>query len=267
MLDNLFKEIHGNNNENLIPVSRFNGRYELTLGLKSYKKEVKILKEKVPHLIDHIYFIPNSFMQTFYFYKGNVWIDVYQLDWKSWEMFDQQERIETLIKFMDEKEKEKDYETIFSYMEKKILITKYIELFDSIPAEQKYNCFRDLWSRSEYGFYQFEPSFLEEVFSYKEFSEERNESMLKLKEQIENHETITVYRGVTSSSTHFERAISWTLDEDVAEFFAMRFNSKGKIMKAEIHIEDINDYLYNRNEKEILLNPKKLMNTEVHYYI
>ena len=164
MLDNLFKEIHGNNNENLIPVSRFNGRYELTLGLKSYKKEIKILKEKVPHLIDHIYFIPNSFMQTFYFYKGNVWMDVYQLDWKSWEMFDQQERIETLIKFMDEKEKEKDYETIFSYMEKKILITKYIELFDSIPAKQKYNCFRDLWSRSEYGFDQFDTIFFRKSF-------------------------------------------------------------------------------------------------------
>ena len=267
MLDNLFKEIHGNNNENLIPVSRFNGRYELTLGLKSYKKEIKILKEKVPHLIDHIYFIPNSFMQTFYFYKGNVWMDVYQLDWKSWEMFDQQERIETLIEFMDEKEKEKDYETIFSYMDKKILITKYIELFDSIPAKQKYICFRDLWSRSEYGFDQFTPSFLEKVFKYKEFSEERNASMNRLKEEIGEHETITVYRGVTSSSTHYEKAISWTLNEDVAEFFAMRFNSKGKIMKAEIHIDDIHDYLSNRNEEEILLNPKKLINTEVHYYI
>ncbi|HMG16459.1 MAG TPA: hypothetical protein VK590_13470, partial [Saprospiraceae bacterium] len=81
MMDNLFKELHGNNNERLIPVNTFNGRYELTLGLKSYKKELKILKEKVPHLIDHIYFIPNSFMQTFYFYKGNVWVDIYQLDW------------------------------------------------------------------------------------------------------------------------------------------------------------------------------------------
>ena len=38
-------------------------------------------------------------------------------------------------------------------------------------------------------------------------------------------------------------------------------------MKAEIHMDDIYDYLFNRNEKEILLNPKKLMNTEVHYYI
>ena len=91
--------------------------------------------------------------------------------------------------------------------------------------------------------------------------------MNRLKEEIGEHETITVYRGVTSSSTHYEKAISWTLNEDVAEFFAMRFNSKGKIMKAEIHIDDIHDYLSNRNEEEILLNPKKLINTEVHYYI
>jgi hypothetical protein len=41
----------------------------------------------------------------------------------------------------------------------------------------------------------------------------------------------------------------------------------GKIMKAEIHIDDIYDYLYGRNEKEVLLNPKKIKNAEVFYYI
>jgi hypothetical protein len=267
MMEKLFKEIHGDDNPTMIPVSKFNGRFELTLGLKSYEKEVKILKEKVPHLINHIYFIPHTVMQSFNFYKDNVWIDIFRLDWNFWETIDQQKHIEMQLEYMEQCKKENDYENLFSYMEKKILISKYIELFDYIPVEQKYNCFRDLWARSEYGFDQFKPSFLKKVFSCKEYSEERNESMIKLKEEIEDHEFLKVYRGVTPHSTPYDKAISWTLDVDTAEWFASRFDSKGKVMKAEIHINDINDYLYNRNEKEILLNPKKLINTEVFYYI
>ena len=267
MINKIFKEIHGDENPTLIPVTKFNGRFELTLGLKSYEKEVEKLKEKVPHLIDHIYFIPNRFMKTFYFYKGNTWIDIYRLEWEVWDSLNLQKTIEHQLKFMEKCEKENDYENIFSYMDKKILITKYIELFNSIPVEQRYNCFRDLWARSEFGFEKFEDSFLEKVFSYKEYSEGRKESMNELKKEIKDHEIITVYRGVTSQSTPYEKATSWTLDEDVAEFFATRFQSKGKIMKAEIHIDDIYDYIYDRNEKEILLNPKKLRNADVYYYI
>jgi hypothetical protein len=267
MINNIFKEIHGDTNPTMIPVSSFNGRYELKLGLKSYEEEVKILKEKVPHLVDHIYFIPQSFMQTFNFYKDDVWVYIYSLEWNFWESIDQQKQIEMQLKYMEECKKENDYENLFSCMEKKILISKYIELFDSIPVEQKYNCFRYLWSRSEYGFDQFKPSFLKKVFSYKEHSEERNQSMIELKEEIQDQEIINVYRGVTSQSTPYDKAISWTLDIDIAEWFASRFDSKGKVMKAEIHIKDIHDFLYNRNEKEVLLNPKKLINTEVFYYI
>jgi hypothetical protein len=266
-MEKLFKEIHGSNNPAMIPVSKFNGRYELTLGLKSYEEEIKILKEKIPHLIDHIYFIPKTIMQSFTFYKDNLWLDVYSLEWNFWESINQQELIEKRLKIFDRCIEVGEYEPLFSLMEKKILIPKYIELFESIPVSQKYNCFRDLWTRSEYGFDQFKPSFLKKVFSYKEYSIERNESMLILKEEIEDHETVIVYRGVTPYSTPYNKAISWTLDIDTAEWFASRFDSKGKVMKAEIHINEIYDYLHERNEKEVFLNPKKLMNTEVFYYI
>lgn len=267
MMEKLFKEIHGNVNQTMIPISRFDGRYELTFGLKSYKEEVKILKEKVPHLVEHIYFVPKTVMETYYYKKENVLVEIYNLEWKFWEMLDQRERIENVSKLMENLENENDYESLFSYMEKKILITKYIELFDKIPVEQKYNCFRDLWVRSEYGFDQFNLPFLKKVFSYKEHSQERNEGIEEFKKIVGDHQTIEVFRGVTSSSTPYSKAISWTLDEDVAEFFAMRFNSKGKIMKAEINIDDVYDYMMNRNEKELLLNPKKIKNVDVHYYI
>lgn len=266
-MDTIFKEAHGNNEQTLIPVNKFNGRFELTLGLKSFKKEVEVLKEKFPHLIDDIYFIPRTRIQPFCFYKGNVWVDIYSLDMSAWDMFQQDKMIEHQMDFMGRFERENDYENLFSYMEKKILITKYIEIFDSIPNEQKYNCFRDVWTRSEYGFNLFEPSFLEEVFSFAEHSEERNDSMLELKKEIIEDEIVTIYRGVTFYSTRPHKAISWTLNENIADFFASRFNSKGKIIKAEIHVNDIYDYLSNRNENEILLNPKKIKNMELLYQL
>jgi hypothetical protein len=266
-LDTIFKEAHGNNEQTLVPINKFNGRFELTLGLKSFKKEVEILKEKFPHLIDDIYFIPRTRIQPFCFYKGNVWVDIYSLDMSAWDMFQQDKMIEHQLEFIGRFEKENDYENLFSFMEKKILITKYIELFDSIPDEQKYNCFRDVWTRSEYGFNLFEPSFLKEVFTFAKYSEERNDSLQQLKNSLKGKEIVTVYRGITFHSTKANEAISWTLDRSIADFFASRFDSKGKVIKAEIHINDILDYISRRNEKEVFLNPKKLINSELHYQL
>ena len=262
-MDILFKELHGNNEKTLVPINKFNGRYELTLGLKSLEKEVKVLKEKIPHLFDDIYFILHSHFQNFCYYKGNVWVEIFSLEWKVWEFLDLEKSISYFNEQMEEYEKENDYESIFSLMEKKILFSRYIELFSKIPDEQKYNIFREIWSRSEYGFDMLTFILKDEIFAYREHSQERNEAIEELKAMADGEPIITVYRGETIRSTPSDRALSWTLDVETAEFFARRFNSKGVVLKAQIHVNDIYDYLRHRKEEEVLLDPQKLINKEI----
>lgn len=83
-------------------------------------------------------------------------------------------------------------------------------------------------------------------------------------------ETVTVYRGVCPrqkkpipSDEKNTNALSWTLSEDVAKYFATRYMTpsetrKGIIYKAHIEKSHILAYFEDRNEKEIILDPKYL---------
>ena len=73
-------------------------------------------------------------------------------------------------------------------------------------------------------------------------------------------ETVTVYRG-----TKYEnyKALSWTLSKKEAVWFSERFlseNEKGQVYQAEIDKKDIFAYFNDRNEKEIVLDYRKLKN-------
>ncbi len=70
-------------------------------------------------------------------------------------------------------------------------------------------------------------------------------------------ETITVYRGIQKDAT--TNALSWTLDKNVAKWFANRFNNHGTVVEATINKKYVFAYLNGRGEKEIVLDYKKLM--------
>lgn len=67
-----------------------------------------------------------------------------------------------------------------------------------------------------------------------------------------------VYRGVKKNQDH--KALSWTLNKDVAKWFSLRFSDEGVVYKAEIKKEDVFAVFLNRGEQEIVLNYKKLEN-------
>lgn len=69
---------------------------------------------------------------------------------------------------------------------------------------------------------------------------------------------INVYRGVKKGLDH--KALSWTLNKDVAKWFSLRFSDEGVVYKAEIKKEDVFAVFLNRGEQEIVLNYKKLEN-------
>ena len=69
---------------------------------------------------------------------------------------------------------------------------------------------------------------------------------------------ITVYRGVTPHNEKNLRALSWTLDAEKAEWFAMRFGENGKVYQAEIDKKDVYAYFGGRGESEVIVEPKGL---------
>lgn len=76
---------------------------------------------------------------------------------------------------------------------------------------------------------------------------------------------LIIYRGGNSASTPYKEAWSWTLDINVANFFAARRGTDtGYIVKAKIHKRDIVDaFLDEGSEQEIIVNPKDLHIIEV----
>ena len=71
--------------------------------------------------------------------------------------------------------------------------------------------------------------------------------------------TVTVYRGVTSYNANNVKALSWTLDKSTAEWFASRFDEDGTVYQAQIDKSHIYAYFDGRNESEIIVDPKYLM--------
>lgn len=78
----------------------------------------------------------------------------------------------------------------------------------------------------------------------------------ELKKFNELPENIKVYRGVSSRKPL--KWLSWTLDEDKAEWFARRFGKGGKLVEASIPKQHAFAYFSGRGEEEIVLNPARL---------
>lgn len=72
-------------------------------------------------------------------------------------------------------------------------------------------------------------------------------------------DTLTVYRGVTSYNADNVKALSWTLNPDTAEWFAKRFDEDGTVYEAQIDKAHIYALFNGRNESEIIVDPKYLM--------
>jgi len=75
----------------------------------------------------------------------------------------------------------------------------------------------------------------------------------------ELEETVTVYRGTTSKNKGSIDALSWTLSEETAEWFAHRFGEEGTVYQANIRKEHIAALFNGRNEMEVIIDPKHLM--------
>ncbi len=120
-----------------------------------------------------------------------------------------------------------------------------------------YELFFDIYRNSDYGFGKIDPNTLSTILASKtEADRKRTEQELR-----DLPETFKIYRGGnTSASTPYEKAYSWTLDINVANFFACRLGyDDGYIVEAEVKKSDVIDaFLSNRGEAEVIVDPTHL---------
>ena len=93
------------------------------------------------------------------------------------------------------------------------------------------------------------------------FQEASAEDLMNLDERrklAELSDEIEIYRGVTEKNKDNIFAMSWTMKQETAEWFATRFKGKGKVYRAKIRKEDILAVFLGRNESEVIVDPKNL---------
>lgn len=118
----------------------------------------------------------------------------------------------------------------------------FVYKFDEIQEDnEKLNLFKIAYSTSEYEFNIFNPILSDIKTIYQNSNTDK----------ISNDEFITIYRGECSNSSTIKEAISWTLDYNIAKFFALRFSDSGIVYGATCRTDDIIAYIDNE-EKEVL---------------
>lgn len=141
-------------------------------------------------------------------------------------------------------------------------VTDYFKkYYHLIPKEEIVNVFVEMYTVLETGFEYFSNELIQEIFSLA--SQEEIDKLL-----TETYGTVTdtytIYRGEHEDSNSIENSLSWTLSQEVAEFFASRINgAKGNIYTATVKKEDILYYINLRDEEEVLVNYKDLTNIEL----
>ena len=148
---------------------------------------------------------------------------------------------------------------VYHLMTKSYLLAflKYAEPY--LSREDFSKMLADIWIRTE------APN-LDPNFKQKElldlFRKSKQEEMMT-EDEIETlrslPETVSVYRGVTSYNAGKVKALSWTLDQKVAQWFADRFGENGTVYEAEISKEHILALFKGRNEWEVIVEPDHLL--------
>ncbi|WAB25132.1 mRNA catabolic process [Lysinibacillus phage vB_LfM_LysYB1] len=157
---------------------------------------------------------------------------------------------------------DRDYDSFICLQDKRVRFRLYRELFDLIPDNEKFSIFEEVYVMGEYGFADQDPDFMRKVFETR-FKDAEWKPFRYRFPDTENY--VTVYRGTQSKSSPLDKAYSWTLDKEKAQFFASRFADYGKLHEAEVYVDKIITYLDARGEKEVLILPEHIRDVRTYF--
>lgn len=253
-INSLFKLLHSAIDKNdLVQVNNLIGKP----GFPS-EDEIEEIEEFLNIERDFLYYNSHDYIHPFVYWKGPVFYQfIGKMDINTLKMIHADKMINQISNTMNRYIENKNYESLFSRIDKKILIPTFIELYDDIEDKDKYNIFIDLYVRSEYGFGMFPEDLIKDVFSKRHLSQEWKERMISFNEEFPQEE-IEIWRGVGANSADENNAFSWTTSKKTAKYFADRFSKgTGKLLSKTVNKKEILDYLTDRGESEILLMPSR----------
>lgn len=151
-----------------------------------------------------------------------------------------------------------DFEGYFTLLPKSEHFIKYKELFDKIKPNQKYKIFRQIWTLNEGGF---------DIELYKQtikFKHKRSKNVMKRKLNLlaDTDGYLTIFRGINDYNN--PDGFSWTINQEKALWFSTRFGcERGYVLKAYAHVDDVIDFIVDRNESEVIVSPDKIKTVKV----
>ncbi|WP_442638038.1 HD domain-containing protein [Rossellomorea marisflavi] len=136
----------------------------------------------------------------------------------------------------------------------KLLVFDHI--LPMMPKRQVYNVFKRMYLHMEYGFGFLTKENLAYILSTQP-SEVRKRAQEKIETLLDvtQNDKVFIYRGLGESSTSVKEAMSWTISEQTAYFFANRLSHSGSVVKASVYVRDILDYMDDRDEAEVWVKP------------
>lgn len=154
---------------------------------------------------------------------------------------------------------EKDYVLYFGRIDKRLRLYMFSQLYNDIPDKDLLECFEYAQTSAEGRYDILSDGTLHNIYMRIRKSPEYRERMKELDGHANAEGFITIYRGCQGDRMidEKERQRSWTLDKEIAEFFAKRFsedNSQpGHVKQMDVHVSEVMLYLTGRGESEIML--------------
>lgn len=231
--------------------------FETAENREKEEEAVQLLCEKAGVEKNDFYFLPNHGITPFCYYKEGVFLGFNVLDKQYFEFMNLGEGLELKIEMTKNAVKKGDFGKLLDLTDTigRPLVFEYF--FHALPDDKKYELFIDLYILQEYGFTHYQPDIVSEALEKqpKELREQAVKEMMA-ESGVKEGEMITLYRGMGDASTSVRQAMSWTLSPQTANFFANRMGRGGYIVKAEVRVENVIDFIDRRNEKEVIVLPK-----------
>lgn len=205
---------------------------------------------------------PSISNSSFYFNRNTLAALPLHLELLQLGMGDYKEQLPSVIESREKEVLNNDYLGSILSLTDSMKIEYFNMLIDKKgPVEDLYNLFFSIYTSSDFGFKGISKENFELIVSTK-----TNKDKAKTQRQLKDlPETLTIYRGEGSQSTATNKAYSWTLDINMANFFACRLGmDEAQIITAKVNKDKIVDcFIKGNNEKEVIVRPSDIEIVEI----
>lgn len=267
---NLLLNINGNGFDTFVPLTSIKTEEDIqALHAKGYHCypvfTVGTFAEKLPTVpVDKVFYTPSMSMGCLYFNAETLAISNINLIFLAEDGPASQNYISKIGTVIEETEQEaqngdfSNYVWLDGVIQLEYVIKVLTEKTDLL--KDPYSLFFDAYETSDYGFGRIDTKTLKKIVATKKPAQ-KAKTTRALKELPDE---VAIYRGGNSESQPYDKAFSWSLDINIANFFASRLGSAGGyIATAKVKKSEIIEYIDGRGEEEVVVLPEDLYDVEV----